>query len=247
MAGSRPGFRASRRPRREIAPPAEDILTSDRPGSDFMVDVFKSLGLEYICANPGSSFRGLHESIVNYGGNAAPELITCCHEEASVAMGHGYAKIEGKPLGVMLHSNVGLQHAAMAIFNAYCDRVPVYLIVGNSLDASMRRPGVEWVHSVQDVAAMVRDCVKWADVPISLPHFAESAARAYKISTNPPPMPVLIVADGDLQAKAAEDGSSLRVPRLSQASPPQGDPGAVAEATRRRVAAETPLPPALLA
>src|SRR6266852_5416051 len=142
-------------------PPEAEVLTADRTGSDFMVDVLKSLGFDYICANPGSSFRGIHESVINYGGNKAPELITCCHEESSVAMGHGYAQVEGKPLAVMLHSNVGLQHASMAIFNAYCDRVPVYLLVGNSLDATMRRPGVEWVHSVQDVAAMVRDCVKW--------------------------------------------------------------------------------------
>src|SRR5581483_11197449 len=100
----------------ETAVPADlETLTTDRPGSDFMVDVLKSLGIEFICANPGSSFRALHESIVNYGGNAKPELITCMHEESAVAMGHGYAKIEGKPLGVLLHSNVGLQHAAMAI------------------------------------------------------------------------------------------------------------------------------------
>ena len=92
-----------------------------------MVDVFKSLGVEYVCANPGSSFRALHESIVNYGGNSKPELITCCHEESSVAMAHGYSKIEGKPLAVLAHGTVGLQHAAMAIYNAYCDRVPVYV------------------------------------------------------------------------------------------------------------------------
>src|SRR4051812_6417794 len=138
-------------------PPGVDVLTSDRPGSDFMVDVIRSLGLEYICANPGSSFRALHESLVNYGGNKNPELLTCCHEESSVAMAPGYAKAEGKPLGVLLHGPVGLQHASMAIYNAYCDRAPVYLIVGNSLDATMRRPGVEWVHSAQDLATMVRD------------------------------------------------------------------------------------------
>src|ERR1700681_1206385 len=189
--------------------PAE-ILTTERTGSDFMVDVIKSLGLDYVCANPGSSFRGLHESIVNYGGNAKPELITCTHEESSVAMGHGFAKIEGKPLGVLLHSNVGLQHAAMAIYNAYCDRVPVYLIVGNSLDATARRPGVEWAHSAQDVAAMIRDCVKWDDVPLSLTHFAESAVRAYKIATTPPTLPVLIVADGELQERPVEAGAGLR-------------------------------------
>ena len=99
--------------------PRVDVYTTDRPGSDFMVDVIKSLGFEYVCANPGSSFRGLHESLVNYGGNKTPEFITCCHEESSVAMAHGYAKIEGKPMMVMAHGTVGLQHASMAIYNAY--------------------------------------------------------------------------------------------------------------------------------
>ena len=178
-----------------------DVLTEDRSGSDFMVDVIKSLGFEYVCANPGSSFRGLHESVINYGGNKSPEFITCCHEESSVAMAHGYAKIEGKPMLVFAHGTVGLQHASMAIYNAYCDRVPVYMIVGNTIDATKRRPGVEWDHSVQDAAAMVRDFVKWDDLPISLPHFAESAVRAYKIAMTPPMMPVLLVADSELQEK----------------------------------------------
>jgi len=123
--------------------PSVEVLTADRPGSDFMVDVLKSLGFEYIFANPGSSFRGLHESIVNYGGNKKPEFLTCCHEESSVAMGHGYSKIEGKPVCVMAHGTVGLQHASMAIYNAYVDRAPVFMVIGNTLDAATRRPGVE--------------------------------------------------------------------------------------------------------
>ncbi len=100
-------------------PGANDVYTTDRPGSDFMVDVIKSLGIEYIAANPGSSFRGLQESMVNYGGNTRPELLTCLHEESSVAMAHGYAKIEGKPMAVIAHGTVGLQHASMAVYNAY--------------------------------------------------------------------------------------------------------------------------------
>src|SRR6202790_570725 len=100
-------------PPTEIDPPADvDLLTTDRPGSDFMVDVIKSLGFEYVCANPGSSFRGLHESIINYGGNKSPEFITCCHEESSVAMAHGYYKVEGKPLAVLAHGTVGDRKSA---------------------------------------------------------------------------------------------------------------------------------------
>src|SRR5438874_13827074 len=125
-------------PRAETGtPPEADVLTTDHCGSDFMVDVIKSLDIEYFCANPGSSFRALHESIVNYGGNQKPEFITCCHEESSVGMAHGYSKIEGKPLAVLAHGTVGLQHAAMAIYNAYCDRVTVFIIVGNTIDTTM--------------------------------------------------------------------------------------------------------------
>jgi thiamine pyrophosphate-dependent acetolactate synthase large subunit-like protein len=223
------------------APPEVEVLTADRSGSDFMVEVIKALELEYICSNPGSSFRALHESIVNFGGNAKPEFITCLHEESSVGMAHGYAKIEGKPLGVMAHGTVGVQHAAMAIFNAYCDRVPVYLVVGNTLDATMRRPGVEWIHSVQDAASMVRDYVKWDDNPVSLPHFAESAVRAYKIAMTPPMAPVLLVADSELQERPIHTDDKLRIPRLTRSTLPQGDSGGVAEAARLLVAAQNPV------
>jgi acetolactate synthase-1/2/3 large subunit len=218
-----------------------DMLTTDRPGGDFMVDVMKTLDFEYVAANPGSSFRGLHESLVNHGGNRAPEFITCCHEESSVALAHGYFKVEGKPMAVLAHGTVGLQHAAMAIYNAYCDRVPVYIVAGNSIDATQRRPGVEWDHSVQDAAALVRDFVKWDDLPISLQHFAESAVRAYKIAMTPPMMPVLIVADGALQEDPIPPEAALRIPRLTMAAPPQGDSGAVAETARLLVSAENPV------
>jgi acetolactate synthase-1/2/3 large subunit len=226
---------------RESDPPAVDVLTTDRPGGDFMVDVMKTLDFEFVAANPGSSFRGLHESLVNHGGNRAPEFITCCHEESSVAMAHGYFKVAGKPMAVLAHGTVGLQHASMAIYNAYCDRVPVYLVAGNSIDATQRRPGVEWDHSVQDAAALVRDFIKWDDLPISLQHFAESAVRAYKIAMTPPMMPVLIVADGALQEDPIPSEAVLRIPKLTMAAPPQGDSGAVAETARLLVAAENPV------
>jgi len=224
----------------ETSAPAAEVLTADRPGGDFMTDVLKSLGFEYILANPGSSFRGLHESIVNYGGNKNPEFITCCHEESSVAMAHGYSKIEGKPGCVFAHGTVGLQHAAMALYNAYCDRAPVYVIVGNTVDAVSRRPGVEWEHSVQDAASLVRDFTKWDDLPASLPHFAESAVRAYKVAMTPPMMPVLLVADGDLQENPHPEAWP-HIPNLTLARPPQGDAGSVAEVARWLVNAENPV------
>jgi len=227
----------------QASPQQQDAesLTTDRCGADCMVDVVKAIGLEYICANPGSSFRALHEAIVTYGGNAKPELITCCHEESSVAMAHGFAKIDGKPIGVMAHGTVGLQHAAMAIYNAYCDRVPVYIIIGNTLDATERRPGVEWAHSVQDASSLVRDFSKWDDNPVSLEHFAESAVRAYKIAMTPPMGPVLIVADSELQERPLTADFKLTIPKLTIATPPQGDSAAVADAARMLVAAENPV------
>ena len=239
-----PALASAPTPPRETDPSSTvEVVTTDRPGGDFMVDVIKSLDFEFVAANPGSSFRGIHESIVNYGGNSAPEFITCCHEESSVAMAHGYFKAEGKPMAVLCHGTVGMQHAAMAIYNAYCDRVPVYIMAGNTLDATLRRPGVEWAHSVQDAAVMVRDFIKWDDQPISLPHFAESAVRAYKIAMTPPMMPVLLVLDGGLQEDpiANEITARLRVPKLTRASAPQGDSGAVAEAAKLLVGAQNPV------
>jgi len=221
--------------------PTAEVLTADRTGSDFMVDVIKSLGIDYVCANPGSSFRGLHESIINYGGNRSPEFITCCHEESSVGMAHGYAKIEGKPLLVMAHGTVGLQHAAMAVYNAYCDRVPILIIGSNIIDATKRISQVEWAHSVQDAAAILRDYIKWDDLPVSLPHFAESTVRAYKMAVTPPMMPVLLIVDGELQENPIPNGASLQTPRLTPTGPPQGDSGSVHEAARLLVAAENPV------
>ena len=225
----------------DAAPATAEVLTVDRPGSDFMVDVLKSLDFEYLCANPGNSFRSLHESLINYGGNSRPEFITCCHEESSVAMGHGYAKIEGKPLLVCVHGTVGLQHASMAIYDAFCDRVPVYIILGNFSDAAVRFGPVDWTHAAQDPAAMIRDYTKWDDNPVSLQAFAESAVRAYKIATTPPMMPVALVAGHELQEDPVPDGANVSVPKLTMTSPPVGDSGAVAEAARLLVAAENPV------
>ena len=229
-------------PAAPVTPPADvKVLRDDeRCGSDYMVDVFKSLGFEYVCANPGSSFRGLHESLINYGGNKAPEFITCCHEESSVAMAHGYYKAEGKPIAVLSHGTVGLQHAAMAIYNAWCDRVPVYIIIGNYADAAIRR-GPEWYHGVQDAAAMVRDYTKWDDFPWSLTHFAESAVRAYQIAMTPPMAPVVMVLDGSLQEDPIARSERLPIPRLTIPVPPAAPQSAVDDAARMLVAADNPL------
>lgn len=227
------------------APPADsanvEVLTVDHPGSDFMVDAFKAIGFEYLCSNPGNSFRSLHESFINYGNNKDPEFITCCHEEAAVGMAHGYFKIEGKPLLVLLHGTVGVQHAAMAIYDAYCDRVPLVAVLGNFANAATRASFVNWTHAAQDPVALIRDFVKWDDQPVTLQDFAESAMRAYKVAMTPPTMPVALVADSDLQQRALPDSAKLQIPKVTVPEPPQGDTGSVAETARLLVAAENPV------
>jgi acetolactate synthase-1/2/3 large subunit len=211
-----------------------------RPGSDFMLDVIKTLDIDYVASNPASSFRSLHESIVNYGGNKKPEFLTCMHEESSVGIAHGYAKAAGKPMAVLCHSSVGLQHAAMAVYNAWADRVPILMMAGNGMDANKRRPGVEWTHCVQDPAGIVRDFIKWDDQPASLQHFAESTVRAYKMAMSPPQEPVLITLDIDLQEEAIHD-KKLAIPKLSLSAPAQADENALRQAAKMLVAAQNPV------
>src|SRR5271154_4906221 len=224
-------------------PPEVERLTTDKTGSDFMVDVCKTLNLDYIAACPGSTFRGLQESFINYGQNKRPEWLTCLHEEVSVGMAHGYAKVAGKPMAAIVHGTVGTHHAAMAIYNAYCDRVPMMVFTGNAGALNERQPGVEWFHSVQDGAATVRDFVKWDDYPMSLQHFAESAVRGYALSCAQPPGPVFLVADAKLQEDPLEQREErrLRIPRLTTPSQGIGDANALREAAKMLVAAEAPV------
>ena len=190
--------------------------------------------------NCASSFRGLHEAIINTA-TTSPEILTCPHEEIAVAMAHGYVKIEGKPMAVICHGTVGLQHAAMALYNAWCDRVPVYMHDRQIVEATKRLPGAEWVHAAIDIGAIVRDFIKWDDQPASLQHFAESAVRAYKIAMTPPMGPVLLSLDAELQENPIPDAEALRIPKLAKVMPPQGDSGAVAETAKLLVKAENPV------
>jgi len=213
-----------------------------RPGSDFMVDVIKTLGIKYLPANCASSYRGIHESLINYGGNKMPEFLTCMHEESAVGMAHGYFKIAGKPLMTLCHGTVGLQHATMAIYNAWCDRVPVIVVGGNDMDAATRPPGVPTFHAAQDINALVRDFTKWDDTPVSLAHFAQSFVRAYKIAMTPPCGPVMISLDAGLQQEVIRNhGDKLAIPRYVPTAPPQGDSGAVKEAARLLAEAQNPV------
>jgi acetolactate synthase I/II/III large subunit len=225
----------------ETAPPKSATEKVQRCGADFMVDVMKSLNIDFVASNPGSSFRALHEAVINYGGNTKPEFLTCLHEETSVSMAHGYAKVTGKPMAILAHGTVGLQHASMALYNAWCDRAPVIAVLGNIIDGTKRRPGIEWLHTAQDPAAIVRDFVKWDDQPGSLQHFAESMVRAYKITMTPPMAPVVVTADAPLQEEPVEHSERLVIPKYAPAIAPQGESGAVREAATWLVNAQNPV------
>jgi thiamine pyrophosphate-dependent acetolactate synthase large subunit-like protein len=169
-------------------------------GSDALAELLSRLDLRYIALLPGSSYRGLHDSLVNYGGNRDPQMLVCLHEEHAVAVAHGYAKVTGRPMAVAVHSNVGLMHATMAIYNAYCDRVPM-LIIGATgpVDAARRRPWIDWIHTAGDQGALIRQFSKWDDQPASIEAALESLARAYSATRQAPSAPVYVCLDVTLQ------------------------------------------------
>ena len=183
-----------------------DDLSTAKPtgetiyGSDVIADALREQGFPYICLNPGASYRGLHDSLVNYLGNTVPEIITCMHEEHAVGIAQGYAKVTDRALAVAVHSNVGLMHASMGIFNAWCDRTPM-LIMGATgpVDAAQRRPWIEWIHTTLDQGGLVRDYTKWDDQPASPEAAVESVRRGVMLANTRPGGPVYINLDVSVQ------------------------------------------------
>jgi acetolactate synthase-1/2/3 large subunit len=212
-------------------------------GSDLIVDVLRALGIEYAALNPGATFRGLHDSLVNYGGNTKPELIQCCHEEIAVAVAHGYAKASGKPMAAILHNVVGLQHGSMAIFNAWCDRVPIMVLGGTGpMAVEKRRPWIDWIHTALVQGQAVRDYVKWDDQPASLASIPESMIRGYRIAMTEPKGPVYVCFDAELQEMPLPDHVPVpEVARYAPPSPVQADARALDEAAALLRAAERPV------
>src|SRR5262245_54625989 len=224
--------------RTQSTAPASAGPAATVPASDFMVDVLKTLDLDYVAVNPGSAFDGLHESLINYGQNKKPEMLTCLHEEQAAAISHGYAKAAGKPMMIAVHGTVGLLHASFGIFQAWCDRVPMLVIVGHNRNptSNINRP-----HSAQDMGAIARDYTKWDDEATTLDRFAEVAVKAYTYGRTPPMGPTLLTVDSALQDSRITDRARLRIPALTMPAPPQGDSSAVKEAARLLVNAESPL------
>jgi thiamine pyrophosphate-dependent acetolactate synthase large subunit-like protein len=188
-------------------------------GSDAVAEVLRRLELPHIALNPGASYRGLHDSLVNYLGNESPGIVLCLHEEHAVAIAHGYAKVSERPMAVALHSNVGLMHATMGLFNAFCDRVPM-LVIGATgpLDAALRRPWIDWLHTSADQASLVRQYVKWDDQPGSAAAAVEALVRGHLVTCTYPPGPVYVCLDSTVQE--SEIDPSLPLPAVERHRPP---------------------------
>ena len=203
-------------------------------GSDSIALLLRQLGIRWLAINPGASFRGLHDSVVNLLGNRDPCLILTLHEAQAVAIAHGYAKVTGQPMGVVLHANVGLMNAVMAIYNAWADRVPM-LILGatGAVDAARRRPWIEWLHTSRDQAALVRSFLKWDDQPASVTAAVESLLRAWLMTRTEPQAPVYICLDVDLQERALPDPPP-QLPDVARFAPPGAPQPADADITAAR-------------
>jgi thiamine pyrophosphate-dependent acetolactate synthase large subunit-like protein len=211
--------------------------------SDAVAEMLRALEIEFIALNPGASYRGLHDSLVNHLGGKRPEIVLCLHEEHAVAVAHGYAKVTGRPMAVGLHANVGLMHATMALFNAFCDRVPmVALGATGPVDAAARRPWIDWIHTAADQAALVRPFVKWDDQPASAPAAVEALARADALTRAHPSAPVYVCLDAALQEQPLEPGLALPdLARHRAAAPPAPSHEEVEAADAALAGAQRPL------
>ena len=230
-----------------------DIDRIDRPvpggnpamawGSDIAAEMLRRLGIEFIALNPGASFRGFHDSLVNYLGNRDPQLLLCLHEDHALAIAHGYAKATDRAMAVMLHANVGLMHGLLGIFNAWCDRSPVFVMgASGPADACRRRPWIEWIHASKDQGTLLRHSVKWDDEPRSPQALVESMLRAAALMRTPPRGPVYVSLDVGLQELALEAEFELpRIERFAAPEAPRASAQAVEQAANLLVAAERPV------
>ena len=200
-----------------------------RWGSDVVAAVARKLDLKYIALVPGASYRGFHDSLVNYLGNENPQMVTCLHEEHAVSIADGYAKATDEPMAVALHSNVGLMHATMTIFNAWCDRTPMVIFGATGpVDAHKRRPWIDWIHTAKDQGAIIRNYTKWDDQPASPKAAVESVLRANQIARTAPFGPVYVCLDVGLQEEPLDEEVLIPdVSRFAPAEPPCAPPATV--------------------
>jgi benzoylformate decarboxylase len=212
-------------------------------GSDVVAEVTRQLDLKYIALVPGASYRGFHDSIVNYLGNQNPQMVICLHEEHAVSIADGYGKVTGTPMAVALHSNVGLMHATMTIFNAWCDRTPMIIFGATGpVDAHKRRPWIDWIHTSKDQASMIRHYTKWDDQPASPQAAVESVLRANQITRSAPCGPVYVCLDVSLQEEPLTEKVSVPDPaRFAPAPSPAVPQDSVIKALKAIDKAKFPL------
>jgi thiamine pyrophosphate-dependent acetolactate synthase large subunit-like protein len=213
-----------------------------RYGSDVMVDAIKACEFKYVALNPGSSYRGLHDSLVNYGGND-PEIITCNHEKLAVGVAHGYTKAAREPMACILHDIVGLLQGTMGIYYAWIDRAPVVVFGGaGPMAYDRRRPNIDWIHTANVQGNVVRDYTKWDDQPASVASVPESVMRAYRIATAAPQGPVYVALDAGLQEdEVTEDVPLPNWERLKTPARIGPDPAVLRALAERLCAAERPM------
>ena len=234
--------------KRAVSEPSTDERPVAAPatswwGSDAIAAALRALDVPYIALVPGASYRGLHDSLVNYLGNERPQMLVCLHEEHTVAIAHGYYRVRERMMAAGLHANVGLMHAVMSIFNAWCDRVPV-LVLGATgpVDAAKRRPWIDWIHTARDQGALVRDYTKWDDQPASAPAAQESLFRAALLANTAPFGPVYVCFDAGLQESRLEALPPLPdVARFAPPPPARPAPELVREAARLLDGAKRPV------
>jgi acetolactate synthase-1/2/3 large subunit len=210
--------------------------------SDVIVDMLHRYELPYAALNPGASYRGLHDSIVNYGGDM-PRMMLCQHEETAVQIAHGYAKASGTPMVAILHNLVGLLHANLAIYYAYLDRAPVFIIGATGpMDETKRRPYIDWTHTAHVQGQAVRDYTKWDYQPATIDGVPESFARAYGVMMTEPRGPVYLCYDAGLQEAPLDHDVPLPpVDAVKVPSPIAADSDALARAADLLVKAERPV------
>jgi len=231
---------AARRPDAAIAAldrPVPAGVNAPAFGSDIAADALRATGVPYIALNPGASYRGFHDSIVNYLGNERPQMLLCLHEESAIAIAQGYAKVTGQAMAAAVHSNVGLMHGTMAVFNAWCDRMPVVILGATGpVDAVKRRPWIDWIHTARDQGALIRGYTKWDDQPASPAAAREAILRGAWIANTAPCGPVYINLDAGMQEeKLAEPVAPIDTQRYMPpvASAPLADAIAQAAALLR--------------
>ena len=203
----------------EIDRPLPSAPSNRVLGSDAIAAAIRELDIPYVALNPGSSYRGLHDSLVNHLGNRRPRMLLCLHEESAVALAHGWAKVTGRPMLAIVHANVGLMHATMAIFNAWCDRAPLIVLgATGALDAVRRRPWIEWIHTARDQGALIRNFTKWDDQPSSIGAAQEAVLRANMIAQTVPKGPVYL--NFDLALQEDEVDAVPAMPDIARFAPP---------------------------